>query len=336
MFPESDLSKAQRLQLIRDFLYSQSPQSVSSSDIARRFGLTRSGALKNLRSASEIWPEIEQKEDRGWHFRPDSRLIEVSLTTEEAQVLHLASRLFARLIPRPFRDSRSALQKLAAACGKASPVLARLITETAESLPEEKKNDPYTILLDRIYQAMEENLSLRIQYRKKDGSSGSYHLVPLFLEPYGDGRSLYLFARDLDRGRFFSLKTEHLLEVRLGSPGGIEGPRESSITDSWRKELNEELADSWGIWRSDLPPERVVLFFSKESAVRIRETLWHSNQILKDREEGLIWEARIASPMEMYPWIRSWGPDVQILEPEWLRELMQKDLEEMLGNYRKS
>jgi len=42
----------------------------------------------------------------------------------------------------------------------------------------------------------------------------------------------------------------------------------------------------------------------------------------------------IAVPIEMYPWIRGWGKDVEIIEPAWLREKHRKECEEVLERYK--
>ena len=44
---------------------------------------------------------------------------------------------------------------------------------------------------------------------------------------------------------------------------------------------------------------------------------------IEEQPDGsLIWRAKVAEPQEMLPWIRGWGADVEVLEPEDLRERM--------------
>lgn len=327
--------KALHLQQIREYLYRQSPRGVSSADMARILGLSRSGALKNLRSASELWPEIYQdEENRLWYFQSSSRLLEVSLTPGEARILHLATRLFARLMPRRLPESSSALHKLAEAAGSASAASAALMEESAEEMEERFRpvDSAYQGHLNRIYLALEEGHPLTLHYLRKNGEEAHFRILPLFFEPYGEGRSLYLCGRDLDKPRFLTLKTEHILEVRMASFLGKEGLFSQEERAALRRELRQLLADSWGIWSGTGKRERVVLRFSEEVAGRVGETLWHPAQRLKKETNGLLWEAEISSPLEMYPWIRSWGQAVEVLEPQWLRERIRQDAEE---NYRK-
>jgi len=41
-----------------------------------------------------------------------------------------------------------------------------------------------------------------------------------------------------------------------------------------------------------------------------------------DDGEYIFWKARIAEPREMLPWIRGWGADVEVMEPQPLRDEM--------------
>ena len=90
--------------------------------------------------------------------------------------------------------------------------------------------------------------------------------------------------------------------------------------------LHSRLSDAWSIWTSDGPPVEVVLHFSAEVAGRVSATLWHQSQKIEPQADGsTFWRAAIAEPREMYPWIRGWGPDVEVVAPEWLRDMHKED-----------
>jgi len=40
----------------------------------------------------------------------------------------------------------------------------------------------------------------------------------------------------------------------------------------------------------------------------------------------MLWRGRIAEPQEMMPWIRSWGAQVEVLEPQGLRAALGEDM----------
>ena len=71
----------------------------------------------------------------------------------------------------------------------------------------------------------------------------------------------------------------------------------------------------------------VHLRFSPEAAPFVRERNWHSSQVMESDSDGnLSLRVEIADPREMLPWIRSWGPQVEVLEPDWLRERVADEL----------
>ena len=54
--------------------------------------------------------------------------------------------------------------------------------------------------------------------------------------------------------------------------------------------------------------------------------MWHPSQAIDDLEDGgCLLTVRVAEMREMIPWIRSWGPDVEVLEPPALRREIAAD-----------
>src|SRR5207245_1587213 len=67
------------------------------------------------------------------------------------------------------------------------------------------------------------------------------------------------------------------------------------------------VAGSWGIWQGTGQDE-VVLRFDAEAAPRVRATLWHPSARYTDRGNGGVeLRLRVASEVEMRPWVLGWG-----------------------------
>jgi len=67
-------------------------------------------------------------------------------------------------------------------------------------------------------------------------------------------------------------------------------------------------------------------------AHRVGETRWHRTEQVERLNDGsLLWRALIAEPQEMMPWIRGWGADCEVIEPQSVR---QKIIEETQSLYR--
>ncbi len=99
-------------------------------------------------------------------------------------------------------------------------------------------------------------------------------------------------------------------------------------------EVVRKLNEAWSIWFREGKPVIVRLKFSSKVAGRVKESQWHSSQKITDLDNGeLLAEFEISEPDEMYPWIRGWGVDVEILEPEYLRQRFIGEIKEMGKKY---
>jgi predicted DNA-binding transcriptional regulator YafY len=93
------------------------------------------------------------------------------------------------------------------------------------------------------------------------------------------------------------------------------------------------LATSWGIMTSQDMFE-VVLRFSPAVVSRVHERCWHPTQTIKATPDGgCLLHVRVSEPMEMQPWIRSWGAQVEVLSPDWLRERVADELRRASDRY---
>jgi predicted DNA-binding transcriptional regulator YafY len=73
----------------------------------------------------------------------------------------------------------------------------------------------------------------------------------------------------------------------------------------------------------DRPRENVVLEFSPDVAIRIRETLWHPEQQIQDLSNSgvrLTLPIAVNSYLELKPWLLSWGATVSVIAPMSLKE----------------
>jgi predicted DNA-binding transcriptional regulator YafY len=132
---------------------------------------------------------------------------------------------------------------------------------------------------------------------------------------------------------------------------GVHGPKHKRITFKLERierieathesytlpagyDPGEQLGDAWGIWYTDTPPVEVMLKFHPRVARRVKETRWHRNETVTEEPDGyLIWEAKVAEPQEMLPWIRGWGADVEVLAPTDVRESLMGEARRLAGMY---
>jgi predicted DNA-binding transcriptional regulator YafY len=78
----------------------------------------------------------------------------------------------------------------------------------------------------------------------------------------------------------------------------------------------------------------VALRFTPAVTPHVRERHWHASQTLEATPEGgCVLRVCVAEPLEMQPWIRSWGAQVEVLAPGWLRERIAAELRQAADQY---
>jgi predicted DNA-binding transcriptional regulator YafY len=300
---------------------------VSRADLAKRLRVHRSTIGRDIDYLSSMTP-IRESDDRKVSVDRNDYLATVRLTMFELEALHLAARLFARVMRFPFPHAGEALRKLADAQGHVSPRLAERIRATADEITAfavRPSAEPtrYRRHVEKLGTAITDNRTVTIRhFSRNQGGVKTYRLVPITLEPHHEGRAIHLLGWDLEGTppAFRTLKIERIREIHLGpvDPNELAGVPV--------KHLQERLSNAWGIWATDVEPVSVRLRFSQNVADRVAETIWHESQEIDLSSDGsLIWQGKIAEPREMYPWIRGWGPDVEVIEPDWLRERHRED-----------
>lgn len=322
------IGKAERLLELEMLLLSH-PLGLRRADIAKALGINRSTAGRYVTDLTRVAPIAEADDGR---LSLDQRryLSPVRLTAKEIDSIRLAFRLFRRKIGMPFPQAAAALRKLALAAERASPALSRGLQESADSL--DSRAFPvftrrYRDVIEQLIDAAAESRIVIIRHHsRRRGEDDEYRFQPFSLEPYPDGNSIHAvgFCPDLAEMRTF--KVERIQGVRV-TDERFEKPSDFDI-DAYT-------SGAWGIWgHGGRAPVGIMLRFSSTVAERVRETLWHDSQVLEEGADGtLLFHASVAEPLEMYPWIRGWGADVEILEPKSLRDRMREEVGRMRTLY---
>jgi CRISPR-associated endonuclease/helicase Cas3 len=323
-------SKSERLYQVQ-LLLSTVHNGISRAEIAQRVGASRATITRDIAELSLQCPIVEDERTRKLSLEKVSFINNIFLNTEEIQSLHLACRLLARKVRFHNPAAASALRKLGQGVVSYAPYLTRFIIESAELFEMHQKVDyrSYNQIIKNITDAMTEQKEISFErYSRTSKAWITCTLAPFCIEPYAEGNTLYLVGLDtaIDEMRTYKLelirnvcKTEVLFTI----------PEDFS--------LNSYFQNSWGIWTSKNGSQKVILKFSKAVKDRVLQTEWHTSEAVSDNgEEGLLWEASIDEPIEMLPWIRGWGADVEVIKPVWLREKLITEIKKMASNYTQS
>jgi len=93
------------------------------------------------------------------------------------------------------------------------------------------------------------------------------------------------------------------------------------------------MQNSFGVFTGE--PEKVKIWFAPEVAGYVKEKIWHRSQQITEHKDGaVILQAEVAGIDEIKFWVRSWGPNALVLEPDRLREALHNEAALMLERYR--
>ena len=299
-----------RLDQLTNLLIDAYPDGLTTPEIADQLGITRQTALKDIGRLEENGEMIYQPMSNTYAIDPRSRITPLPLTLAQAWMLYLPLRRTVRAQMHRYPLVQHLLQRLAFAL---EPQLGGALIESA---PNDIEADD---VLKILFRAWRERCLLEIRYQPLNKSESRRVIAPYWFEPAVWSDSAYVIAGIQRYDGDFSLATLKLERITAAVPRSEQfEPVESQL-------LLDHLQQSWGIWVGD-EPVTVRLRFHNRVRQRLLETRWHPTEVITDEGDGsVLWQAQIAEPQEMLPWIRGWGPDVEILEPQSIRDQVAID-----------
>ncbi|MFA7407129.1 MAG: CRISPR-associated helicase Cas3' [Anaerolineaceae bacterium] len=314
-------TKAQRILQIEALLLAH-PEGLSQSEIARRLDVNRSTVHRYLPELTHHAPIFE--EDGRLFINRESYLINLTLNIHEALSLHLAIRLLTTRMERHNPHSAALLRKLAHTIEKLTPQISHHLSRSADIIddPFRFKDPHYISVLESLAVAWAEGRKVRVWHRHAETNEVYEYLFSVyFVEPYAVGQSIHAVGHREPPGDTRTFNLSRIERVELTK-------QYYKIPNNF--DSSDLLKSAWGIWYTDRDPQEVVLRFSPNVASRVQETRWHHSQNMQLEEDGsLLWSVNIAEPKEMFPWIRGWGSDCEVISPPSLRNSLINELSKM-------
>lgn len=316
------LDRAVRLTQIQHLLH-KNPRGLSSRELSALCGVCMRTIQRDILDLqTELHIPITSNGDR-YSIIEGYLLPPVSFSLYEAMALFMASRLVLRQTDERNIHIQSAIDALS---GALPAELASRLRASAQGMKNKPGNPDHIRVFEQVAIAWSTQRRMKIKYQSLRSSQLKEWLVdPYFVEMTGVGYSTYVIGRgvrkDKDGITTFKLdriKKVELLDETFEIPTGLS--------------LDKLLGSSWGvIWGDET---EVKLKFSSEVARRIKESVWHPSQVIEDLPDGgCIMTVRVGSTLEMTPWIRGWGPDVEVLEPISLRRELAQQAAELAAIY---
>lgn len=302
-----------RLLAVASILYTRGggERGVPVTEIAELTGMTTRTVYRDIRALEDELGMPIFSAGRG-HYGIEKKyfLPPLRLSLPEAVVLFLASRLIARWSDEYDQAVVSAFTKLADLLPQP---IARHVAATMLNVGRADPNEPFTRNFAHVAQAWADARVVEFDYEPAGSERRHARVRPYFLEPDAAGRSIYLIGFDETVGAMRTYKVERIRSSTL--TGDRYQIPDDFDPDRW-------LAHSWGIWSSDTTEvAEVRLRFDAGVAHRVRESIWHRSQRLRELPDGRIeLTVTVAGIVEIRPWILSWGDAVEVLEPAALRD----------------
>ena len=295
-------------------------QFPSTSTLMERFGVTERSIYRYLEQINLIDAIEFDRENNGYRFTHGDRIKKLRLGDQELITLFTAGEALSHLGAAFRNNFQILLDKMFSATGKpASREKVSIIVKTPDaSINEMVQNHLMTISL-----CTKEKRSVSMVYR----AHGTKKAIERIVDPYGlvffEGVWVLIGYCHLRKGirsfaidRIIDLKERFLyFEIR----GGFD--------------LEEYISSSWGIIHEE-PVNITVRFKSDVAEFILRKEKWHPSEQRKILPNGEIeLTFTIAGVNEIKHWIYSWLPNVEVIEPDWLRKQIRKELARSVKNH---
>lgn len=306
----TDPSRIVRLTQIQHLLH-KNRAGLTSKELAQLCATTVRTIQRDLLVLqSDLRVPITNKGHDRYGILTEYFLPPVSYSLYEALGLFLAARLIIRQTDDNNPHIKSALVKLTSTMPKYLGLnLRKSIANFSKKLVDLEELDVF----EKIAIAWVTQKRIKIIYQSLNREQDKEWLVnPYFIEMTGVGYSTYLigYGESTDRTGITTFKLNRIKEVNILDED-FDIPEEFNI--------EKLLGSSWGVmWGENT---EVKLKFFPNVTRRVKETIWHQSQQIQDLPDGgCILTLQVGSTLEMTPWIRGWGPDVEVIEPVELRE----------------
>jgi predicted DNA-binding transcriptional regulator YafY len=312
-----------RANLLNELERLYSDRAYSDAELAERFDVDRSTIYK-ARKTMELevgLPFIEEGRGR-YRLDPQHRLSNVRLSPAEALALYIGGRRLQQQTRTHQRHVASALEKLARALRR--PMMEQLTRAAQVVLDQQPSDDAQSEVMERIIEGWATGRKIRIQHHRLGGKVRTYTVCPYQLEPSVWGDGVYLIGHSDYHNGIATFKVARIVHASVTvDPFCLPDDFDS----------HDLLQHAWGIW-ADGEPAQIVLRFSAAAAPRVKESIWHPSQVIIDEADGgCLWRAHISGTREMMPWVLSWGPEVEVLEPAAMRDEVATRLRAAAGVY---
>jgi predicted DNA-binding transcriptional regulator YafY len=285
----------------------------SITSLMEHFGVTERTVYRYLEQINVIDPIEFDREKNGYRFTYGDRIKKLRLDDQELIILFAAGEALSRLGGTFKTNFQGLLNKMFSVSGRSvEDKKVPIIIKTPDASINVRIQDH----LMAISLCMKEKRSVSMVYRSRGAKKATERIV----DPYG-----LVFHE----GVWFVIGYCHLRkEVRNFALDRIIHLKERYFYFESPSDFNleEYIAGSWGIVHEE-PVDITVRFRANVAEFILRKERWHPSEKRKVLSNGDVeLTYTVAGVNEIKYWIYSWLPNVEVLQPPWLREHVRKEL----------
>jgi predicted DNA-binding transcriptional regulator YafY len=317
------LDRSVRLTRIQHLLFGNT-EGITTRELANLCGVCIRTIQRDIHALESLGIPLTQDGDR-YNILKGYSLPPVSFSLTEAVVVFLISRLALRQMDEFNPHVEGALTKIAQALPSAIEVS---VKKNLDVMSQKGRKPEATYIFEKVALAWATHRRMKIAYLSSHSDeTKEWLLEPYLMEMTGVGYSAYVIGQASREGKegiitfkLDRIKEAEVLNINFSIPLGLD--------------LTKSIGTSWGImWGDDVD---VWLKFSSEVSRRVKESNWNPSQIVEDLPNGgCLFKVRVSGVLEITPWIRSWGADVEVLEPISLRDDFKRWSKQLYSIYSK-
>jgi predicted DNA-binding transcriptional regulator YafY len=326
-----------RLDRLRELL-SRHPRGVTLVDLGRMLAVNRRTVRRYLKEIEREY-ELSPLRPRGggpclWRIRPSELPRKVEIRRAQALALLATRGIFHAL------QGSALFDEIDMAMGKLRAVADRPGRGPNAGLANARLEERFVYLprltrdysdkseeLDELFLAVSELRPLSLRYQRADKARPSRE-EPLVLHPYAlvlYGDSVHCVACQVATQEIRTFTFERMRDVRALAEERFELPRNFRVEDHFQGELGAFAPQA---------PVKVVVDLDARVARSVRDAGWHPSQKSAALPGGALRVTfAVDEPESLLGWVLSYGRSAHVVEPEALREAVQRELTAALEGY---
>ncbi len=303
---------------------------VTVREMAAEVHVTQRTIQRDLSTLCQVGFPLDERESKfgrkHWQLRQPGTESPLSFAWDEAISLYLGRRFLEPLAGTYLWDgAQRAFAKIRSVLGDpALRYLEKMASAFHHTTGGAGDYSQQAEIIDLLMQAVEDCRIAFITYQSMHSTEPATRDV----YPYGivyHQASLYLVAFAVEHNEIRHYKVDRIEDVQLED---LKFVRPEDFN------LEQHLADSFGIYQASGRPIKVRIRFAPEAARIVEESNWHASQKLTHKSDGsLTAEFRLSHTNEIKSWILSFGKHAVVEQPASLRDEIIAEAHEIIAAY---